>query len=220
MTSYLYLLNVIIFLGRRYSTSKCSSLLDFHNKILTYGFRGEALASICCLSKSVKLSSSVPNNPSIKYYKNISNFGQIHSQVDLDFQSKHYGHGTSIYIEGLFQKDDIKANCSVLISKFEDIRAMLQKIALINYTVKFDFKEASTSSFVRYEPSTTLFERLFKYLLNFILIGLSCIGNFKFLIILKKYLQVKNCISIKIKKIEVIRPFNTGWPKNLEKPGI
>lgn len=136
---------------KRHATSKISSIEDLYN-IMTYGFRGEALAAISSVSKfSVQTKEigavvgTVVRNDSNMNIENVeTRFTCLRRQVasENNFQISDVGcsEGTKIRVENLFY--NIPARRKFLKSaatEFGHILNTVVNVALVNYRVRFKF---------------------------------------------------------------------------------
>ena len=117
----------------RHATSKVSTKIDLNN-IETLGFRGEALASICAVSKVEVLTKRHEDEFGIRYF--------IEAGEEKNIESVSCSNGTMFYIEQLFynvparrkflKKDSTEANV---------IQDILEKLAISNCNISFGFKK-------------------------------------------------------------------------------
>lgn len=149
---------MFIYLGTRHFTSKCSDLYTFENYIKTYGFRGEALASICILANSVTISSCAKNDK-VVYSKKISDFGKTHSLVMKDDTASFIRRGTNIKVKRLFQKQLLRKNNVSPAAEIDCIKKSIQNLALINYDVSFYLTESSYNLKISYQKRKNISER-------------------------------------------------------------
>ncbi len=117
----------------RHATSKVSTKIDLNN-IGTLGFRGEALASICAVSKVEVLTKRQEDEFGIRYF--------IEAGEEKNIESVSCSNGTMFSIEQLFynvparrkflKKDSTEANV---------IQDILEKLAISNCNISFGFKK-------------------------------------------------------------------------------
>ncbi|XP_036174822.1 PMS1 protein homolog 1 isoform X5 [Myotis myotis] len=141
----------------KYYTSKINSHEDLEN-LRTYGFRGEALGSICCVAEVLITTRTAADNFSTQYV--LDGSGHIISQ-----KPSHLGQGTTVTALRLFKnlpvrkqfysttkkcKDEIKKVLDLLISYGilkPDLRILFihNKIYLSGFLPKHDADHSSTS---------------------------------------------------------------------------
>ncbi|XP_071475090.1 PMS1 protein homolog 1 isoform X2 [Marmota flaviventris] len=141
----------------KYYTSKINSHEDLEN-LTTYGFRGEALGSICCVAEVLITTRTAADNFSTQYV--LDGSGHIFSQ-----KPSHLGQGTTVTALRLFKnlpvrkqfystakkcKDEIKKVQDLLISYGilrPDLRIVFvhNKIYLSGFLPKHDADHSSTS---------------------------------------------------------------------------
>nr|KAF6274377.1 PMS1-like protein 1, mismatch repair system component [Pipistrellus kuhlii] len=141
----------------KYYTSKINSHEDLEN-LTTYGFRGEALGSICCVAEVLITTRTAADNFSTQYV--LDGSGHIISQ-----KPSHLGQGTTVTALRLFKnlpvrkqfysttkkcKDEIKKVLDLLISYGilkPDLRILFihNKIFLSGFLPKHDADHSSTS---------------------------------------------------------------------------
>lgn len=117
----------------RHATSKVSTKIDLNN-IETLGFRGEALASICAVSKVEVLTKRQQDEFGVRYF--------IEGGEEKNIDSVSCSNGTMFSIEQLFynvparlkflKKDSTEANV---------IQDILEKLAISNFNISFGFKK-------------------------------------------------------------------------------
>ncbi|XP_054578695.1 PMS1 protein homolog 1 isoform X3 [Eptesicus fuscus] len=144
-------------MAMKYYTSKINSHEDLEN-LTTYGFRGEALGSICCVAEVLITTRTAADNFSTQYV--LDGSGHIISQ-----KPSHLGQGTTVTALRLFKnlpvrkqfysttkkcKDEIKKVLDLLISYGilkPDLRILFvhNKIYLSGFLPKHDADHSSTS---------------------------------------------------------------------------
>ena len=117
----------------RHATSKVSTKMDLNN-IETLGFRGEALASICAVSKVEVLTKRREDEFGVRYF--------IEAGEEKNIESVSCSNGTMFSINQLFynvparlkflKKDSTEASV---------IQDILEKLAISNYNIAFGFKK-------------------------------------------------------------------------------
>lgn len=117
----------------RHATSKVSSKMDLNN-IETLGFRGEALASICAVSKVEVLTKRQKDELGVRYF--------IEAGEEKNIEAVSCSNGAMFSINQLFynvparlkflKKDSTEASA---------VQDILEKLAISNYNIAFGFKK-------------------------------------------------------------------------------
>lgn len=117
----------------RHATSKVSTKIDLNN-IGTLGFRGEALASICAVSKVEVLTKRQEDEFGVRYF--------IEAGEEKNIESVSCSNGTMFSIEQLFY--NVPARCKFLKKDSTEanvIQDILEKLAISNCNISFGFKK-------------------------------------------------------------------------------
>ncbi|OUM57397.1 hypothetical protein PIROE2DRAFT_17642, partial [Piromyces sp. E2] len=121
-------------IGNRYVTSKCHTIEDLKH-INTYGFRGEALASIFQIA-DIEINTKVEESEEV--YSLYVNDGNIKYCGISDSNIK-YKSGTSIFVQNIFSKIPVRQK---LLSKrryiYDGIKKNIEILALIEPGVEFN----------------------------------------------------------------------------------
>ncbi|KAG8515639.1 PMS1 protein-1 [Galemys pyrenaicus] len=110
----------------KYYTSKISSHEDLQN-LTTYGFRGEALGSICCVAEVLITTRTAADNFSTQY--TLDGSGHIISQ-----KPSHLGQGTTVTALRLFKNLPVRKQFYSTAKKCKDELKKVQDL-LINYAI-------------------------------------------------------------------------------------
>ena len=118
--------------GQRYFTSKCHSLKDLESAT-SYGFRGEALASLCKICQKVEIVSR--HKSSSRTFCKLVRTGQdmgVYESTELCPK-----HGTTIKAHGVFYTLPVRQKLISEKVNLEQIRTQVLSVALINPDVSF-----------------------------------------------------------------------------------
>ncbi|XP_006878999.1 PREDICTED: PMS1 protein homolog 1 [Elephantulus edwardii] len=113
-------------MAKKYYTSKLNSHEDLEN-LTTYGFRGEALGSICCVAEVLITTRTAADNFSTQYVLDSS--GHIISQ-----KPSHLGQGTTVTVLKLFKSLPVRKQFYSTAKKCKDEIKKVQDL-LINYGI-------------------------------------------------------------------------------------
>lgn len=146
-------------IGKRYHTSKCQQLHDLNSKVTSYGFRGEALASL----------------RDVGALNIITRTAEAHSvtrQCKLDAKTAAVGMaatqrataGTTIIISDLFKTSPVRRKC-ITSGDIEEARRRVETIALAHTNVAFALYNAATGQqllrVARADSAASTFEQIF-----------------------------------------------------------
>jgi len=121
---------------QKYSTSKITSLEDLHN-VMTFGFRGEALASIASVSEFSIASKTVD---ALSGYELTLESGKKQS-----FQETSFSEGTRVVVENLFYNTPARLNyLKRPRTEYNHVYDFLQKVALAHPEVGIKFVSDGT----------------------------------------------------------------------------
>ncbi|KAL0969119.1 hypothetical protein UPYG_G00222820 [Umbra pygmaea] len=136
-------LEVMEHVGKRYFTSKCSSLEDLDN-LKFYGFRGEALASIASLAVLVEISSRTKMSVKthVKIFKNGKGLDVFESETTRPSA------GTTVIICNFLHNMPVRRKRMVRMLEFEQIKQRLEAVSLMHPTVSFTLKSDCTGTMV------------------------------------------------------------------------
>ncbi|KAF5305775.1 hypothetical protein FQR65_LT07671 [Abscondita terminalis] len=132
-------MNVI---GVRYMTSKCHSLFDL-KKLRGYGFRGEALASICEMAKKVELTSRAEGTEYT--YSKIYENGKWSA---LEVLKTRPGTGTTVTVTEFMYKLPVRKNRISKNLDLDETKRRIEELAIINCNVSFSLRNDSTGRIV------------------------------------------------------------------------
>lgn len=134
-------------LGVRHATSKCHTLKDFERNIKTYGFRGEVIASILEMCKSVSINSKFKTS-SDTYVKVLSK--DFKSEVKL---TKHRPSvGTTVTVLGWFSTIPVRQQRIVPEIELEEVKKQLESLVLINPGTSFTLRNDVTGLLILNSP--------------------------------------------------------------------
>ncbi|EDV21050.1 uncharacterized protein TRIADDRAFT_30981 [Trichoplax adhaerens] len=124
------------YMGQKHYTSKLRDMQDL-SSIMTYGFRGEALSSLCAVSDVSIVTKTQTDN--------VSTFYELHYDGTIKkSKPSHYGQGTSIIACNLFKSLPVRRQvyktnkkCKEELKRIEDL---IISYAIIKPTVRFCLK--------------------------------------------------------------------------------
>ncbi|XP_064599786.1 uncharacterized protein LOC135466298 isoform X2 [Liolophura sinensis] len=128
-------------IATRHYTSKCKGLMDLDN-LEYFGFRGEALASICEMSAILDISTRVKQ--SSKTYCKLFHNGKAHPSGEAKLQRP--SAGTTVTVHGLFNKRPVRKRMTNQILELELIKQRLEAIALMNPGVSMSLRNDETGN--------------------------------------------------------------------------
>uniref|UniRef100_A0A8C3PIJ8 MutL homolog 3 n=1 Tax=Calidris pygmaea TaxID=425635 RepID=A0A8C3PIJ8_9CHAR len=136
-------------MGKRYFTSKCSSVGDLEN-LTFYGFRGEAVASIANMASVVEVSSKTSRTAStfVKIFHN----GQALEVCEAEL-SRPSG-GTTVTVCNLFHQLPVRRKCMDPVLEFERVRQKVEAISLMHPSVSLSLRNDASCSMVLQLPKT------------------------------------------------------------------
>ncbi|KAM6360008.1 DNA mismatch repair protein Mlh3 isoform 3-T4 [Alca torda] len=136
-------------MGKRYFTSKCSSVGDLEN-LMFYGFRGEAVASIANMASVVEVSSKTSRtaNTFVKIFHN----GQALEVCEAEL-SRPSG-GTTVTVCNLFHQLPVRRKCMDPVLEFERVRQKVEAISLMHPSVSLSLRNDASCSMVLQLPKT------------------------------------------------------------------
>ncbi|KAM9290787.1 DNA mismatch repair protein Mlh3 [Morus bassanus] len=136
-------------MGKRYFTSKCSSVADLEN-LTFYGFRGEAVASIANLASVVEVSSKTSR--SAKTFVKLFHNGQALEVCEAEL-SRPSG-GTTVTVCNLFHQLPVRRKCMDPVLEFERVRQKVEAISLMHPSVSLSLRNDASCSLVLQLPKT------------------------------------------------------------------
>ncbi|KFV76920.1 DNA mismatch repair protein Mlh3, partial [Dryobates pubescens] len=136
-------------MGKRYFTSKCSSLRDLEN-LTFYGFRGEAVASITSMASVVEVSSKT--SKTAKTFVKLFHNGQA-LEVCEAVLSRPSG-GTTVTVCNLFYQLPVRRKCMDPVLEFERARQKVEAVSLMHPSVSFSLRNDVSCSMVLQLPKT------------------------------------------------------------------
>ncbi|KAJ8341570.1 hypothetical protein SKAU_G00338610 [Synaphobranchus kaupii] len=129
--------------GKRYFTSKCSSLEDLES-LRFYGFRGEAVASIASLATLVEITSR--SKRSGKTFLKIFKHGK--SMDVFESESCRPSAGTTVVICNFFHNMPVRRKRMDVVLECERIRHRVEAISLMHPSISFTLKNDCTGAMV------------------------------------------------------------------------
>uniref|UniRef100_A0A8B9P4Z9 MutL homolog 3 n=1 Tax=Apteryx owenii TaxID=8824 RepID=A0A8B9P4Z9_APTOW len=136
-------------MGKRYFTSKCSSVEDLEN-LKFYGFRGEAVASIANMASVVEVSSKT--NRTAKTFVKLFHNGQALEVCEAEL-SRPSG-GTTVTVCNLFHQLPVRRKCMDPVLEFERVRQKVEAISLMHPSVSLSLRNDASCSMVLQLPKT------------------------------------------------------------------
>ncbi|XP_064316470.1 DNA mismatch repair protein Mlh3 isoform X1 [Phalacrocorax carbo] len=136
-------------MGKRYFTSKCSSVADLEN-LTFYGFRGEAVASIANLASIVEVSSKTSRTA--KTFVKLFHNGQALEVFEAEL-SRPSG-GTTVTVCNLFHQLPVRRKCMDPVLEFERVRQKVEAISLMHPSVSLSLRNDASCSLVLQLPKT------------------------------------------------------------------
>ncbi|KAM9238369.1 DNA mismatch repair protein Mlh3 isoform 2-T2 [Leptosomus discolor] len=136
-------------MGKRYFTSKCSSVGDLEN-LTFYGFRGEAVASIANMASVVEVSSKTSRTA--KTFVKLFHNGQALEVCEAEL-SRPSG-GTTVTVCNLFHQLPVRRKCMDPVLEFERVRQKVEAISLMHPSVSLSLRNDISCSMVLQLPKT------------------------------------------------------------------
>ncbi|KAM6068703.1 DNA mismatch repair protein Mlh3 isoform 2-T3 [Theristicus caerulescens] len=136
-------------MGKRYFTSKCSSVGDLENPMF-YGFRGEAVASIANMASIVEVSSKT--SKTAKTFVKLFHNGQALEVCEAEL-SRPSG-GTTVTVCNLFHQLPVRRKCMDPVLEFERVRQKVEAISLMHPSVSLSLRNDASCSMVLQLPKT------------------------------------------------------------------
>ncbi|NXU54951.1 MLH3 protein, partial [Turnix velox] len=135
--------------GKRYFTSKCSSLGELENLVF-YGFRGEAVASIANMASVVEISSKTSSKA--KTFVKIFHNGQALEVCEAEVSRP--SNGTTVTVCNLFNQLPVRRRCIDPVLEFERMRQKVEAISLMHPSVSLSLRNDASCSVVLQLPKT------------------------------------------------------------------
>ncbi|XP_010190167.1 PREDICTED: DNA mismatch repair protein Mlh3 [Mesitornis unicolor] len=129
--------------GKRYFTSKCSSVGDLEN-LTFYGFRGEAVASIADMASVVEVSSKT--SKTAKTFVKLFHNGQALEVCEAELSRP--SSGTTVTVCNLFHQLPVRRKCMDLVLEFERVRQKIEAISLMHPSVSLSLRNDASCSMV------------------------------------------------------------------------
>ncbi|KAM6275128.1 DNA mismatch repair protein Mlh3 isoform 1-T1 [Porphyrio hochstetteri] len=136
-------------MGKRYFTSKCSSVGDLEN-LMFYGFRGEAVASITNMASVVEVSSKTSRTA--KTFVKLFHNGQALEVCEAELSRP--SAGTTVTVCNLFHQLPVRRKCMDPVLEFERVRQKVEAISLMHPSVSLSLRNDISCSMVLQLPKT------------------------------------------------------------------
>ncbi|XP_065694202.1 DNA mismatch repair protein Mlh3 isoform X2 [Patagioenas fasciata] len=136
-------------MGKRYFTSKCSSVGDLEN-LTFYGFRGEAVASIANMATVVEVSSKTSRTA--KTFVKLFHNGQALEVCEAELNRP--SGGTTVTVCNLFYQLPVRKKCMDPVLELERVRHKVEAISLMHPSVSLSLRNDAASSMVLQLPKT------------------------------------------------------------------
>ncbi|XP_061853599.1 DNA mismatch repair protein Mlh3 isoform X1 [Colius striatus] len=136
-------------MGKRYFTSKCSSVGDLENPMF-YGFRGEAVASIANLASVVEVSSKI--NRTAKTFVKLFHNGQALEVCEAELNRP--SGGTTVTVCNLFHQLPVRRKCMDPVLEFERVRQKVEAVSLMHPSISLSLRNNASCSMVLQLPKT------------------------------------------------------------------
>ncbi|XP_057881581.1 DNA mismatch repair protein Mlh3 isoform X2 [Melospiza georgiana] len=135
--------------GKRYFTSKCSSVRDLEN-LTFYGFRGEALASIANMASVVEISSKTSRTA--KTFLKLFHNGQALEVCEAELNRP--SGGTTVTVCNLFHQVPVRRKCMDPVLEIERVRQKVEAVSLMHPSVSLSLRNDVSCSMVLQLPKT------------------------------------------------------------------
>lgn len=136
-------------IGKRYFTSKCSSVRDLEN-LTFYGFRGEALASIANMASVVEISSKTSRTG--KTFMKLFHNGQALEVCEAELNRP--SGGTTVTVCNLFYQLPVRRKCMDPVLEIERVRQKVEAVSLMHPSVSLSLRNDVSCSMVLQLPKT------------------------------------------------------------------
>ncbi|XP_014745743.1 PREDICTED: DNA mismatch repair protein Mlh3 isoform X1 [Sturnus vulgaris] len=136
-------------IGKRYFTSKCSSVRDLEN-LTFYGFRGEALASIANMASVVEISSKT--SKTAKTFMKLFHNGQALEVCEAGLNRP--SGGTTVTVCNLFHQLPVRRKCMDPVLEMERVRQKVEAVSLMHPSVSLSLRNDISCSMVLQLPKT------------------------------------------------------------------
>ncbi|XP_063255073.1 DNA mismatch repair protein Mlh3-like [Prinia subflava] len=136
-------------IGKRYFTSKCSSVRDLEN-LTFYGFRGEALASIANMASVVEISSKTSRTA--KTFMKLFHNGQALEVCEAELNRP--SGGTTVTVCNLFYQLPVRRKCMDPVLEIERVRQKVEAVSLMHPSISLSLRNDVSCSMVLQLPKT------------------------------------------------------------------
>lgn len=121
------------FVGQRYMTNKCHSLVDLKKHLKYHGFKGEALASISQISQRVTVITREQNSEET-FIKVIEK-----DETTINLTKSRASCGTTVTVEGFLNNLPVRQQC-VKNNELENVKRNLESLVIIYPRVSFTLR--------------------------------------------------------------------------------
>ncbi|NXG56505.1 MLH3 protein, partial [Hemiprocne comata] len=136
-------------MGKRYFTSKCSSVGDLENLVF-YGFRGEAVASIANMASVVEVSSKTSRTA--KTFVKLFHNGQALEVCEAELNRP--SGGTTVTVCNLFHQLPVRRKCMDPVLELERVRQKVEAISLMHPSISLSLRNDTSCFTVLQLPKT------------------------------------------------------------------
>lgn len=133
--------------GTRYATNKCQTVKDLDKHLKTYGFRGEALANIAAMSRSLIITSRWKNGEET-FTKVLSRDGSSKVSPGKNRPSA----GTTVTVLEWFSAAPVRQQRIVQELELEDVKQQLDRLIVINPGTSFSLRNDVTGLLIVNSP--------------------------------------------------------------------
>lgn len=161
--------------GRRYYSSKCTDEK-------TYGCRGEAIASLCCISRLEIQSRVRGSNRTFK-----KNFADVEKQVEI---TSDRCPGTTVKCRDIFYNMMVRRKCMKPPYEIAKVRDFIQKMSILHHSIEWTLIDNTQRKVLcKYVPQKSVASRFLSFHSHDILVKMKVSSNlitifFRFLLIL------------------------------------
>ncbi|KAJ2947664.1 hypothetical protein O0L34_g17468 [Tuta absoluta] len=130
-------------IGHKHATSKCVELSTLKSAPNTYGYRGQALASIIEVSKHVKITSRCQD--ANKTWE--KSFHKAKEQK-LSHTKKRPSKGTTVDIKGFLYNLNIQKNAVDSLTELNDIKSFLEQLSLVHNNISVSLRDDTKNEII------------------------------------------------------------------------
>ncbi|XP_044745268.1 DNA mismatch repair protein Mlh3-like [Coccinella septempunctata] len=136
-------------IARKYSTSKCQTLMDLEKKPKSYGYKGESLWSISNVSKTLVITSKYASSENT-FSKSI-NLGK-HGKVAP--AKRRQSNGTTITVDSFFHNLPVRQKRLKKEFEFEEIITFLKSMSIIHPQISITLRDDITGTLLFKRPKS------------------------------------------------------------------